>query len=181
MKNVITGGLILAISSLVGMIIGLKVIRVSEKLSDSVTAFAAGAMLATATFGLIAEALELTGAVTVTAAIMLGMAFIIFSAHLAHRLQDKTDLLKDNRMQKVMLFVLSVAIHHFPEGLATGISYKTQNIVSAFSLAGGIALHNLPEAMIIVIMLLEAGMERKKTVMISLSMVAVQFVSTLSG
>ena len=181
MKNLILGGLILAVSSLIGMFMGLKMEKVSERFSDDITAFACGAMLATATFGLISETLEISSAWVSVIGILCGVAFMVVGGKLAGQFHHEHHLDREAKAGKILMFILSVAIHHFPEGLATGISYRGGNTVSAFSLAGGIALHNLPEAMIVVFLLLSAGISKKKAVGISLSMIAVQFLSTLMG
>ena len=44
-----------------------------------------------------------------------------------------------------MLFVLAIAIHNLPEGIAAGVSFGTENTAHAITVALGIALQNIPE------------------------------------
>ena len=44
-----------------------------------------------------------------------------------------------------MLFVAAIAIHNLPEGIAAGVGFGSEN-VAALTIAGAIALQNIPEA-----------------------------------
>ena len=48
-------------------------------------------------------------------------------------------------MNKVLLFVIAIAIHNLPEGIAAGVSFGNEDVTQAFIVAGGIALQNIPE------------------------------------
>ena len=62
-----------------------------------------------------------------------------------------------------MLFVLAIAIHNLPEGIAAGVGFGTGNVTDAFLLAAGIALQNIPEGMVIITPMLSAGISPKRT------------------
>jgi len=49
-------------------------------------------------------------------------------------------------LDKVLLFVFAIAIHNFPEGLAAGVGFGSEDIGNALMVAIGIALQNIPEA-----------------------------------
>ena len=53
-------------------------------------------------------------------------------------------------VSKVMLFVMAIAIHNLPEGIAAGVSFGAGNENEALLIAGGIALQNIPEGMVII-------------------------------
>ena len=76
---------------------------------------------------------------------------------------------------------LAIAIHNFPEGIAAGVSFGTDNITHALTVAGGIALQNIPEGMVIIAPMLATGMSKKRTVFIALITGLVEVVGTFFG
>jgi len=46
--------------------------------------------------------------------------------------------------------VFAIAIHNFPEGLAAGVGFGSEDIGNALMVAIGIALQNIPEGMVII-------------------------------
>ena len=56
------------------------------------------------------------------------------------------------------LFVLAMALHHFPEGVAAGVSFGTGRAEDALMVCAGIAIQNLPEAMVVMWLLHDAEM-----------------------
>ena len=80
-----------------------------------------------------------------------------------------------------MLFVLAIAIHNFPEGIAAGIGFGSGNTAEALTVAGGIALQNIPEGMVVIAPMLAAGISRKRTLLIALSTGLIEVVGTLVG
>ena len=52
---------------------------------------------------------------------------------------------KQSQLNRVMLFVLAIAIHNLPEGIAAGVGFGNENISNAITVAVGIALQNIPE------------------------------------
>ena len=80
-----------------------------------------------------------------------------------------------------MLFVSAIAIHKFPEGLAAGVSFGTGMTGDILTVVGGIALQNIPEAMVIVSPLLTAGVSIKRTLCISLAIAFISMAGTVLG
>lgn len=74
----------------------------------------------------------------------------------------------DKLTRKAGLFVAAIAIHNFPEGLASGVGFATGNTGVAIALALGIALQNIPEGMIIIAPLMFSGMKKSKALIISM-------------
>ena len=56
-------------------------------------------------------------------------------------------------LNRTLLFVMAIAIHKLPEGLATGVSYNGDQ-GNAFAITLTIALQNIPEGMVVVTPLL---------------------------
>ena len=79
------------------------------------------------------------------------------------------------------MFVMAIAIHNLPEGIAAGVSFGTGNNAHAFSIATGIALQNIPEGMVIIAPMLSAGVKPGKTFVCAMITGLVEVVGTLIG
>ena len=80
-----------------------------------------------------------------------------------------------------LLFVMAIAIHNLPEGIAAGVGFGSDNTAQALMIAGGIALQNIPEGMVIIAPMLSAGISRRRTFLIASATGAVEVVGTLLG
>ena len=85
------------------------------------------------------------------------------------------------KLSKVLLFVMAIAIHNLPEGIAAGVGFGSGNTEEALLIAGGIALQNIPEGMVIIGPMLAAGVSKKRTLLLSLATGLVEVVGTLLG
>lgn len=153
---------------------------------QTVMAFAAGMMLSAAVAGLILPSLAGGGpwAFPVTAAgILSGAAFLLLLERLAARMQRLSGLEggASSRTRRVLLFVAAMAIHNFPEGLAAGVGFGTEDVPRALAIAGGIALQNLPEGMVLIAPMLQAGIPPRRTLALAVSTGVVEIVGTLLG
>ena len=177
-------------ATVIGALIGFIFKNMSHKFSDIVLSFAAGIMLAAAVFGLVLPSLEYGGkyGILITVfGILVGAVCLhlvdILVPHL-HRLAGKDQEMhgKEGRdISKIMLFVLAIAIHNFPEGIAAGVGFGSGDVTGALVIAGGIALQNIPEGMIIIAPMLSAGVKPKKTFALAAFTGAVEVVGTLVG
>ena len=84
-------------------------------------------------------------------------------------------------LSKILLFVMAVAIHNLPEGIAAGVGFGSENTSQALIIAGGIALQNIPEGMVIIGPMLSAGVSKKKTFICAMATGLVEVVGTLLG
>ncbi len=175
-------------ATLVGAIFGMFFKNISHKFSDVVLSFAAGVMLSAAVLGLILPSIE-SGQNFAVVTTILG----IFAGALILNLIDKfvphlhnvtgccEDGGKNSRADKVMLFVLAIAIHNFPEGIAAGVGFGTGNVKEALTIAGGIALQNIPEGMVIIGPMLLSGISKRKTFVIAAMTGVIEVIGTLIG
>lgn len=134
--------------------------NVSQKLLDMMLGFAAGIMLAATCFSLVMPSIEYGGgdfkAVMVTSlGIVLG-AFIIdmidkYSPH--EHLIDKRREGVSSSLSEIWLFIIAITIHNFPEGMATGVGFGTENINDGLALALGIGIQNMPEGLAVALSL----------------------------
>ena len=79
------------------------------------------------------------------------------------------------------MFVTAIAIHNLPEGIAAGVGFGSGNMSQAFMIAGGIALQNIPEGMVIISPMLAVGVSAKKTFLIALLTGMVEVLGTFIG
>ena len=68
-----------------------------------------------------------------------------------------------------------------PEGIAAGVGFGSGDVNGAFLIAGGIALQNIPEGMVIIGPLLSAGVSKKRTFICALITGLIEVVGTLLG
>lgn len=117
-------------ATVIGAVIGFAFKKISHRFSDIVLAFAAGVMLAAAIIGLILPSLEHGGAgsLPITAIGIFCGAFCLNLLDKAvphlHRLSgvdQETHPSKTEQLNKVLLFVMAIAIHNLPEGIAAGV------------------------------------------------------------
>lgn len=177
-------------ATVIGAILGFAFKKVSHQFSDIVLAFAAGVMLAAAVIGLILPSLDYGGkwAVPVTVVGIFCGAFCLnlidkIVPHL-HRLagvDQEAHPDQTAKLNKILLFVMAIAIHNLPEGIAAGVGFGTGNAEEAFLIAGGIALQNIPEGMVIIAPMLAAGMSNKRTFLLAMMTGVVEVLGTLLG
>lgn len=189
MKMVLLTALGVGGATVFGSLIGFIFKKISHKFSDIVLSFAAGIMLSAAVLGLILPSLEYGGKYSLIITVA-----GIFTGALCLNLIDKlvphlhklvgADIEKHEGnadLNKVLLFVIAIAIHNLPEGIAAGVGFGSDNISEAFLIAGGIALQNIPEGMIIIAPMLSAGITPRKTFICALATGLVEVIGTLLG
>jgi len=86
-----------------------------------------------------------------------------------------------NSINKILLFVMAIAIHNLPEGIAAGVGFGSEDISNAITVALGIALQNIPEGMVIVSPLVMAGVKKSRVFVIASFTGLVEVVGTLVG
>lgn len=188
MKMVLLTALGVGGSTVFGSLIGFLFKKMSHKFSDIILSFAAGVMLAAAVLGLVLPSLEYGGrfALLITVAGIFAGALCLNAIdklvpHL-HKLMG-TDIEAHNNanLSKVLLFVMAIAIHNLPEGIAAGVGFGFGDTAQALMIAGGIALQNIPEGMVIIAPMLAAGVTPGKTFICAMLTGLVEVVGTFIG
>ena len=173
-----------------GTALGFVFKNISHKFSDIVLSFAAGVMLAAAVIGLVLPSLEYGGeyglVFTISGVFAGAICVNLFDKlvpHL-HRLSgadQEAHPMETQKLNKVLLFVTAIAIHNLPEGIAAGVGFGSGNNAEALTVAGGIALQNVPEGMVIVGPMLAAGIKPGRTFLIAAATGIVEVLGTLLG
>ncbi len=188
-------------ATVIGALFGFAFKKISHTFSDIMLSFAAGVMLAAAVMGLILPSLEhgsamfsSDGITSKLVALLMTVAGVFAGAicvnlidklvpHL-HRLtgvDQEAHPDKTAQLNKVLLFVMAIAIHNLPEGIAAGVGFGTGDVSDALIIAGGIALQNIPEGMVIIGPMLAGGMSHGRTFVIAMMTGIVEVLGTLLG
>ena len=176
-------------ATVMGSIIGFLFRGITHRFRDLSLSFAAGVMLAAAVLGLILPSLEFGGtyALPITlAGFFFGAAFLSLLDRLVPHMHafvgiHREDHPENEHVDRVLLFITAIAIHNFPEGIAAGVSFGSGSTADAMIIAGGIALQNIPEGMVIIAPMLAAGISPKRTFLCGLLSGLVEVAGTFLG
>ena len=123
-------------ATVIGALLGFVFKKTSHKFNDIVLSFAAGVMLAAAVFGLVLESLEYGGKYSIIVTVIgvfCGAVCVNLIDKLVPHLHKLTGAdqeqhpSKTEQLNKVLLFVIAIAIHNLPEGIAAGVGFGTGN------------------------------------------------------
>ncbi len=177
-------------ATVVGALVGFLFKKTSHRFNDIILSFAAGVMLSAAVIGLIIPSLEygnkyklLVTVVGVFAGALCIKLIDKLVPHL-HKLKEadaEAHPSNQEQINKILLFVIAIAIHNLPEGIATGVGFGTGNTNDALMIASGIALQNIPEGMVIIAPMLSAGISRKRTLFAASMTGVIEIIGTLLG
>ena len=176
------------LATVLGAIIGFIFKKISHTFSDIVLSFAAGIMLAAAIIGLILPSLEYGGKykiiITIIGIFAGALCLNLFDKlvpHLHNLVGPDGEKHTDANINRILLFVMAVAIHNLPEGIAAGVGFGSGDTSGALLIAGGIALQNIPEGMVIIAPMLSVGVTPKKTFIFAFLTGFVEVIGTLLG
>lgn len=178
MSNVWISAIGLCGATLVGAALGFCIKGLSHKWNDTVLGYCTGIMLAASTLGLIVPAFEKAASADwwmVTCGVMGGALFLNLLDFVTPHLHYITGLepeehINNKRLNNILLFVMAIALHKLPEGIAAGVSMSDGSVDgTSWAVSFGIALQNVPEGMVIIAPLLLAGVTRVRTLAISVA------------
>ena len=171
-----------------GAVLGFIFKRQSQKYATQVLSFAVGVMLAASCFNLIIPSIEYScaqfgspGALVTVVGIFAGaITLTIFDKVLP--VSENSELsVADGKRREVMLFVIAIALHNLPEGLAAGVSFGRGNLTDTLIIAGSIALQNIPEGTVLISPMLSVGITPRKTFLIALFTGLIEVLGTFIG
>lgn len=146
--------------------------RLDEQLNNNLLSFAAGVMLAATVFSLLIPSIEHSQKLgasqveAVTWAIVFlfvgGFVLWFFNESIPHQHFEKGPEGADTvRLRRIWLFVVAIAIHNFPEGLAIGVANSTGVAGTGLGATLGIGLQNIPEGLSVAVALQSQGYSKK--------------------
>jgi ZIP family zinc transporter len=152
--------------------LGIFAVReLSQPVNNALLSLAAGIMLAASVFSLVLPGIDYaavrvdqkTLAVAIVSVALLIGAVVL---HLIHRFLPHEHFRagregpRTSLLDRIWLFVIAIALHNFPEGMAVGVGFAGGDIANGLSLAMGIGLQNLPEGWAVAASLLVVGYSR---------------------
>lgn len=176
-------------ATIIGACIGFLVKDIPHKYNDAILSFAAGVMLAAATVGLIQPAIEMGGRHgiwVVVAGIFVGALFLVFCDRFTPHLHNLAGLDSEQHrgnenVDKIMLFVLAIAIHNLPEGLAAGVAAGQGDSGNSLTVTLGIIIQNVPEGMIVISPLIAAGVSKGRAFALAAFTGVIEIIGTMIG
>lgn len=177
-RYALLGGLAGFAATAVGALPALFLRGIAQRTEDVMLGLAAGMMLAASSFSLILPGLEAGESITGSAAlgagaVVLGLAL---GALLMLGLDEFTPHAHDStgpcgpgceRVGRVWLFVLAIALHNLPEGMAIGVSFAQGDLSVGLPLTTAIALQDLPEGLAVAMALRGAGLGAGRAVLVA--------------
>ena len=153
----------------------------NPKLLNLMLGFAAGVMIAASFWSLLQPAIEQAEAsseipayLTETIGFLCGAIFMWGSDKIVSYTRSRANSTQgkpNERLNRIIMLILSITLHNIPEGLAVGVafgslqnsSYSTESLMGAITIAVGIGLQNFPEGAAVSIPLRREGYSRKKS------------------
>lgn len=166
-------GLLCATGTAVGALPVLFMGELSQRWRDSLLGFGGGVMLAATVFSLLVPALDVAGEQGFTpwgAGTLASIGLLLGALALLGlgRLLEERQCLSDSQAglaPGVLLFVIAIMLHNVPEGMAVGVAAGA-GLSGADGLAIGIALQDMPEGLIVALVLAGAGIGRGRSALI---------------
>ena len=188
-ENVLVSAAGLCLATIIGSLIGFCFKRGSHKWNDIILGFCAGIMLSAAVLGLIlpaSQSVSSLGVVIVVAGVITGAVFLTLIDRLTPHLHNITGLESEShknnsKINHVLLFVLAIAIHKLPEGMAAGVGFNEENISNAWNVTLAIAIQNIPEGMVVISPLILAGVSKLRTFLIAIAIGILEILGVFIG
>lgn len=151
-----------------------------QKILNLMLGFASGVMIAASFWSLLQPAIDQAQArggipayLVATSGFLAGALFLWGSDKIvscSRRKTEATQGMPGERLNRIIMLVLSITLHNIPEGLAVGVAFgmlgtgpcTMENLMGAITIAIGIGLQNFPEGAAVSIPLRREGCSRKK-------------------
>ena len=193
--SALIGGSVAALATALGTLPVLFSQKLSDRVQDTLFGFGAGVMLAACSFSLVIPGLQAVRSIgvfgggpwaaggVVGAAILLGALSLLAMDRLLpheHFIKGREGQ-SAQKLRRTWLFVIAIALHNLPEGLAIGVGYAGNDDMRANALAMGIAIQDLPEGLVVAVALLAAGYRRAFAVGLGMATGLVEPIGAVAG
>ncbi len=153
---------------------------INQKILNLMLGFASGVMIAASFWSLLQPAieraettLEIPAYFVATVGFIFGAIFMWASDKAVSHAQCKligTQEKSSEKLNRIIMLILSITLHNIPEGLAVGVAFgalqnansNAESLMGAISIAIGIGLQNFPEGAAVSLPLRREGYSRKK-------------------
>ncbi|MCQ4256703.1 ZIP family metal transporter [Stutzerimonas stutzeri] len=177
-RYALLGGTAGFIATAAGAVLAIGLRDISTRMQDCMLGFAAGMMLAASAFSLILPGLEAgrelfgsepAAALTVVVGLGLGVLLMLGLDHFTPHEHESTGPRGPEfaRLNRVWLFVLAIAIHNLPEGMAIGVSFATGDLSVGLPLTTAISIQDIPEGLAVALALRTIGLSAWRSVLVA--------------
>lgn len=153
----------------------------NQKLLNLMLGFASGVMIAASFWSLLQPAIEraetasgMPAYFVATVGFLFGAVFMWSSDKIVsftRRKVNSTQGKSNEKLNRIIMLVLSITLHNIPEGLAVGVAFgalkngalTTESLMGAITIAVGIGLQNFPEGAAVSVPLRREGYSRKRS------------------
>jgi ZIP family zinc transporter len=160
----LTGGLACFAATAAGAMPALFLRSIPQRVEDSMLGFAAGMMLAASSFSLIIPGLEagesvaggkFGGAALVVVGMALGVLLMRGLDEFVPHEHESAGLCGPGRerINRIWLLVLAIALHNLPEGMAVGVGFAQNDLKVGVPLTTAIAIQDVPEGLAVALAL----------------------------
>lgn len=176
-------------SSILGSIIGLLVRKIPHKWNDIFLGLCAGMMLSASIVCLIMPAVEMCEISQwweVIIGVIIGVILIGIldkitpHIHNISGIKEEESHINNTSLNRTLLFVMAIALHKLPEGMATGISFNGSES-NALAISVTIALQNIPEGMVVVTPLLVVGVKSINAFLVGFTVAMLEVIGVFTG
>ena len=169
------------------------------KILNLMLGFASGVMIAASFWSLLQPAIERAADVSwlppylvATLGFLFGAVFMWLSdkaVGLAQGRAENNSGSRSDRLNRIVMLVLSITLHNIPEGIAVGVAFgalksgscPNEALMGAITIAVGIGLQNFPEGAAVSVPLRREGFSRRKSFLIGMLSGMVEPVSGVIG
>lgn len=177
-RYALLGGTAGFVATAAGAVLAIGLRDISTRMQDCMLGFAAGMMLAASAFSLILPGLEAgrelfgsepAAALTVVVGLGLGVLLMLGLDHFTPHEHESTGPRGPEfaRLNRVWLFVLAIAIHNLPEGMAIGVSFATGDLSVGLPLTTAISIQDIPEGLAVALALRTTGLSAWRSVLVA--------------
>lgn len=185
MNNFVTAALIATLGTWLVTALGAATVvffkSPDQKIMNLMLGFASGVMIAASFWSLLQPAIDLAenskglpAYIVATLGFLSGAVFMWASdkaVSFARRKANNTQGRKNERLNRIIMLVMSITLHNIPEGLAVGVAFgalsrenaTAEGFMGAVTIAVGIGLQNFPEGAAVSVPLRREGYSRKNS------------------
>lgn len=153
----------------------------NQKVLNLMLGFASGVMIAASFWSLLQPAIEraedvssLPAYFVATTGFLFGAVFMWVSdktVSFARKKLNSTQGKSSEKLNRIIMLILSITLHNIPEGLAVGVAFgalqnvgfSNESLMGAITIAIGIGLQNFPEGAAVSLPLRREGYSRKRS------------------
>lgn len=180
------------VATAVGAFLAIGLRDISTRTQDCMLGFAAGMMLAASAFSLILPGLEAgrelfgngpAAALTVVVGLGLGVLLMLGLDYFTPHEHQSTGSYgpECERLNRVWLFVLAIALHNIPEGMAIGVSFANGDLSVGLPLTAAISIQDIPEGLAVALALRTTGLSALASALVAAASGLMEPIGALVG